>query len=370
MAVRDITSSGGSITGTQFNSFTGITSFRTISPTFVNRLKDVTGLRHIVNNLSIDSKVWARVGTVTGHQNGNIITYNNYPFDNQSIGFAHNSLPAMPSIADSITKVQAWTNPSRTDVSMPNFLFELGDLPKMLKRKGEKQRILDSHNSVAEKNFAWLNLLLDVQGIIHFSSIANGRAVELKSLHNGGLRRKRTVYSEAVSSTQTGITYNSIAGLITGFSTKDTKGKRWASVRWQPDDPGFKSDEDLVRTARLAIHGWDLSAPGIGAEIWEAIPWSWFADYFANVGTFFKATRNSVGGHATMGAVMTSIQTVQTQHVTGKPGAYTVNEGQTLYSTKERVPATAALTFTEPFLKAQQLTTLLGIGANLGNQGH
>ncbi len=61
--------------------------------------------------------------------------FKRWPADAQTGIFGHLAT-SIPSVGEVATAVLARSNPSRADISVPNFLYELKDLPGMLKEIG------------------------------------------------------------------------------------------------------------------------------------------------------------------------------------------------------------------------------------------
>jgi len=310
--------------------------------------------------------------TMTGHSEFFIINdYDNYPmFDDTNDHGVYAHVPEGPSIASAVTDVQAATNPSRPDVSVPNFLYELKDIPELLHLKGREHAKKRPSNTAVEGNFGWDLLFKDVARIIDFSGSVNKRVMELKRLHSkGGMKRRRTVFSGS-GSVDTSTSNWSFEVSISSPVHIESYTKQWVSVRWVPDSPNIPSADDMLHQARLAVHGWDGSSSGLAAVVWEAIPWSWLADYFGNVGAYLNANRNSVGAHATNVCWMQEIHTEWTYGPfnISNPTRFTCTPGYYRQTEKFRVLAEASLTATLPMLSHKQLSTLSSIAFNLNRK--
>lgn len=315
----------------------------------------------------VHAKYNKKPGIVTRNPPGALYTLLDYPFDNQAFLTSHYFSPVVPSDTATITKVQADTNPSRPEVSVPNFLAELRDIPGMLHLKGRKTIEGMPKSSVIEQNFGWNLLIQDLQKMANFTAHTDKRLKELQALHSGsGLKRKRTVFSD----TARGLTgpqyfqsaYNS---LVYGNISWTSSYRKWGSVNWIPSVPFKGTDGELAKQARYLVHGWDFSGAALASILWEALPWSWFADYFANVGDFLNANRNGAGAIAQMGCVMEHRRSWQTHVVTYTDIYSKPTPGVFVYETKSRVLASAGITATLPFLSGGQLVTLASLAQSL-----
>jgi hypothetical protein len=320
------------------------------------------------HTLLIERKRVNKVGTLSGTTSAYIWT--NYPYTNQPEAAAHYAIiGSAPSPTAAATDVIARTNPSRPEVSMPNFIAELRELPGMLYQAGaillgSKKALKRKGNSAVESNFGWDLLIKDLWSIINFADQVDKRVIELTNLHKkGGLKRKRVVWSQ-VQEGSTPTTFHTLDAGITGQVLWRTYGRRWVTVRWKPDIPDLPSAQELLRTARSTVHGWDFSAGGISSAAWNAFPWSWFADYFGNVGSMLAARRNSVGAHVASCCVMTYQQTTGKHVISSVTGGVTVVPNSSEYTTIQRELGAIGLSSTVPFLGTKQLVTLSSIALN------
>ena len=329
---------------------------------------DTIGSKQIAHGLWIEhARYRKKCGRVTRAPPGALYTLLDYPFDNQAFQTSHYFSPAVPSDTATITEVQAKTNPSRPELSVPNFLIELKDIPSMLHLKGRKTIEGMPKSSVIEHNFGWDLLIQDLKNMANFTAQTDKRLKELTALHSGGgLKRKRTVFSD----TARGITgsqyfqsaYNSLVyGNISWTGTY----RKWGSVDWVPNVPMKGTDGELAQQARYLVHGWDFSGAALASTLWESLPWSWFIDYFANVGDFLNANRSGAGAIAQMGCVMEHRSSWQTHIVTYTDIYSKATPGVFVYETKSRVLASAGVTTTLPFLSAKQLVTLSSLAQSL-----
>jgi hypothetical protein len=198
------------------------------------------------------------------------------------------SFSNLPTVSALATKLLAETNPSRPDVDMPLFLYELKELPDLIRREGST--IL---KSVAESNlqlqFGWMPLLGDLRKILGFTKMADDRYKELIALRDGGIRRKRTLESLQTSAELGSAAFHSQKVQLYANRTKVSKVNAWGYVEWYPDSGFPQSNEELRDKA------WRLSQGVEGlswSTAWNAMPWSWMADWWANTGDFLAANRN------------------------------------------------------------------------------
>lgn len=290
--------------------------------------------------------------------------------------------PGTPLVGAALTKALANTNPNRRTVDMPVFVYELADLPKMVKNigenliklaksKGRPPKLSDTVTQVASSNlsvqFGWLPLVSDIGKMLDFQNIVDKRVKELERLYSkGGLRRRFNNFADQE--------------ILQGFATLQTSNftsnanwmiirstKVWTTLRWlpYPDDINRLPflDRDLHEQARRATL--DISSKYRQdvdiAAVWEAIPFSWLADYFANIGDILKSGRNQMPVYPTQACVMTELHSTcdytnvwASNSLTGKPGHHD-------YWSKSRyVNASPTPSFSAclPFLNGGQLSIL------------
>jgi len=331
-------------------------------------LEDTVGNFPAPNPLWIE-KTWHTPSTLTGVW-PYFAQYRwiDYPmFDSvYTFGAEGNHTDPEPSVASAVTSVQAATNPSRPDVSIPNFLYELKDIPEMLHLKGQAHAKRRPSNSAVEGNFGWELLWRDLTRLVDFTASVNKRVTELKRLHaKGGLKRRRTVYDSTATADGSDYFWTLEVSVTAPIHVTSHK-RKWVSVLWKPDSPNIPSADELVRQARLAVHGWDFSSAGLAAIIWEAVPWSWLGDYFGNLGSYLDANRNSVGAVATNSCFMeeSTLEWAYGPWNISNP-FFTCKTGKRKTVTKSRTISSASLTATLPMLSHKQLSTLSSIAFNL-----
>lgn len=328
---------------------------------------DIVGEPDLPHPLEIFRDEYTRVGTITTVDPSAFAQLKDYPFENQGIFPGHNIDPLLPSDTAVITETMAKTNPSRPEVSIPQFIAELRDIPGMLHLKGRKTIEGIPRSSAIEYNFGWSPLIQDLLKMADFTSHVDKRLKELKGLHsNKGLSRGFTSFSTTVKNREPDTTFNSAwSHGLGGHIAYEGTVKKWGSVHWIPEVPFEGTDGDLARQARLLVHGWDISPGAIASTLWELIPWSWFADYFGNVGDYLASQRNGANAIASMGCVMEHHRTVATQVLYPHAPHFVATAGSHLLDQKYRVLVTAGLSATVPFLSIGQLVTMSSLAQSL-----
>lgn len=269
-----------------------------------------------------------------------------------------------PNVA--LTRVAAWSSPGKATVSLPNFIAELRDLPGMIFRKKPKGRKnpTGSSNSVAETNFGWAATFSDIQKMLEFTADFERRLKELNAIYDrpGGLKRQRVV-AESHLSSETYVAANSwICGVGVNRLNLCTS-RQWAALSWVPLFGAMSTKPnaaELANKAKASIHGWRAN-PKL---VWDALPWSWFIDYFANVGDLIEASSNSFEYRPANCCTMNLVRSTIIDTVVVKHPDFVVTPARMTVEWKHRQPASFAFGFTNPLISGRQLVTLAGIAAN------
>lgn len=265
--------------------------------------------------------------------------------------WAHASDPARPPNGILAAKLLAETNPSRPVVDLPIAIYELKDIPSLLKNEGD-DLIRKGASWNLKWQFALKPLISDLSSLLNFSDEVAKRQKELDALFDSGLRRKRTLYrgsSAVVTDTVTNSIYKHVYHCIS-----DIKSVRevWGFVSWFPDNIQMMKG-DRRELAKKAVLGLTIDF----STAWNAIPWSWLIDWCSNAGTLLAANRNLVGASHGPIQIMETIKSTAL-HSTPNAGGQ-VAPGTWELVTKQRnsivnVPITAHL----PILSLRQLSIL------------
>jgi hypothetical protein len=228
-----------------------------------------------------------------------------------------------PTVNDQMfTRTAAASNPSRPSFQLPVFLWELKDIPDMIRQGGEFAAAIRagagpalsllSPKKAASANLAYQfgmkPFIEDLKSIASFQDSVEKRRKEMDTLYNSGkrgMRRKVILDTNSESGTRT----------ITLWSTSFSSGnntvnytrmyKRWGVVRWKANgnSPYPRSDGEL----RRRILG--LTADNIPLAVWKALPWSWLGDYFVNVSNIIAASNRLVATPSQVSVMTKSVTT-------------------------------------------------------------
>lgn len=376
-------------------------------------VSDIVGNPHADNGFDL-TRVKITGGIITGVRvnpnEGIWAQWDNYPYGNQVSGV---SAPAFTS-NESAAALRALnlTNPGRHEVTLPSFLVELRDIPKMLRFAGrllnavgdsfsifmgayniwkrntgvpfsrgltpaqvrkligsrllpEQQGGLSAAQTIAAANlaiqFGWAPLVRDLQKLCDFQGAVTRRRKEINRLCSGsGLKRKITLQNDENTRIYKNVWIDSVAGVLQVDVTAYTHTKRWVVCRYRPAFPVSSppTDQQLMNQ----IYG--LSVHGVLSSAWELLPWSWLIDWFTNMGDIINFSNNEIATTST-----SCVMSMRISKFTN-PGGVAVwpNDGSkswvgctTLFETKGRYPyrpGLDAFSVSLPFLGGNQLSIL------------
>jgi hypothetical protein len=246
------------------------------------------------------------------------------------------------------TQAIASTHPGQPATSLPNFLYELKDVPSMLRNAAEKARTLHriwkarkwsvTHSALAayySKNrigqeylmydFGWRPFFTDLATILDNDEFIRRRQRNVNKIRKGELRTSGSLGSSTVTQRTDGIYFQSLGFVATGYEYATTKFERWFVARWKVDPIPFRAALDGSSRDKL------YSALGLTNEIplnfWNALPWTWFADWFTNVGSIISLMGNRQGVTFSSAVRMTRTETKVSCVVTSKPSWVSANNG-------------------------------------------
>lgn len=235
------------------------------------------------------------------------VKYLGYPVTAQgSDSFYKTHLTSLPARSDGVdaTTALSRTNPNRSSIDSLVSMYELRELPALVKDVGG-QRLEILWKNIPKSKFkfmkraAQINLIVqfgiapiigDVSKLLQFTSLVDQRVKELDKLRTRGLRRTVTISKDSVTQDfPSNTVHSSVVTLGCGIRKVTTRTVR-GHVRWYPQDNLKLSDSDMRSVAARIVAGGVIDA----STLWEALPWTWLIDYFSNVGDVLAASRNIV----------------------------------------------------------------------------
>ncbi|UJQ85540.1 MAG: putative maturation protein [Alehxovirus frumentivicinum] len=282
----------------------------------------------------------------------------------------------LPSVGTVATAALARSNPSKPAISMPNFLYELKDLPGMIRDIGNLKRQLNnvvvkgpqrvnaknSANHFLAYQMGWRPLINDLKKLLTFQADVDKKIRELENLYNnGGLQRKVRSPGWVASGEDIIFSNTPMESVITTDIrcrvTRFTTAERWATVRWYPryrPDHRYSSKE-LARLARRLVFG----VNGISAkQVWDAIPWTWLIGWFSNVDEYLQAHSNTIPLIHSRPCVMTHTKSTYSWTRLDSTSWCTGGNAVGGVETKVRTTSSGTLSAAIPFLNGRQISIL------------
>lgn len=208
----------------------------------------------------------------------------------------------------------AWAH-ARARLTAPDFsalvpIYELREIPEML--KGNLEEIINhiKHPSNAKKLkaigefnlavlFGWVPLLKDIKNFVDAHKNAQQHADQLIRDNGKIVRRRGWLHKEDHDGpVDSWYGYGGMTG-FDGPSTPIPHHKTWSNTKirvwysgafqyWLPPFP------DPVQYRKSLIRQLQFNTRITPSAVWQAMPWSWLADWFVGVGDFLKAVSPGV----------------------------------------------------------------------------
>lgn len=221
-------------------------------------------------------------------------------------------LPSSQVDSSSWNRLYASTGPLTPKVNLPLFIFELKDIPMMLKHAGDllhkiktpSRLSLDKEAAAATLayQFGWAPLIQDLSKLINFSELVHKRQLELRSANSSkGLKRNMTLFEDSASKTEYQL-LTSFFGTAYADVVTTTQHKVWATCRWKLRSGQQFGREPSYKEAFKSALG--FSAGQIPITVWKALPWSWLIDWFADISNVMQATYNMIYYTPTQACIM------------------------------------------------------------------
>jgi len=211
-------------------------------------------------------------------------------------------LPSSQVDSSSWNRLYASTGPLTPKVNLPLFIFELKDIPMMLKHAGDllhkiktpSRLSLDKEAAAATLayQFGWAPLIQDLSKLINFSELVYKRQLELRSANSSkGLKRNMTLFEDTASKTESELLTSFFSTAFADVVTT-TQHKVWATCRWKLRSGQQFGREPSYKEAFKSALGFSVGQ--IPITVWKALPWSWLVDWFADISNIMQATYNMI----------------------------------------------------------------------------
>nr|UJQ85056.1 MAG: hypothetical protein 1 [Leviviridae sp.] len=270
------------------------------------RTEDVTGLGD--NQPFSVARVEKSGGLANGKSKhaGYNLTWNSCPVDYQRLDpWAETHLSLSPTDEGNYaTQLLKRTNPSRASMQALVSGIELREVPPLIRDlwniRNDKlfqkvpRKVFRSLKLGARLNlmiqFGIMPLIGDVNTLLNLQPLVDQRVKEIDRLMTRGLRRTVSLDTMTKRSQTSLQSVHSSPITLKAKLRKFTEQEVRGHVRWHVHENFYLSDKQRRAKALNIIIGNKLDP----LTMWEAMPWSWFIDYFTNLGDFISSTRNSL----------------------------------------------------------------------------
>lgn len=271
------------------------------------------------------------------------------------------SWPDCPSPGAAATIAMACTNPGRSDMDFPAFLYELREVPDLLRVAGSTLLRAAAGVNLAYQ-FGWKPLVADVNRLFDFTTSMKKRKAEFERLGSGdGLRRRVTVYNGTQEDTDESVALETQV-LFAHAERKTVRTRQvWVTIRWRPRVDTFPDVPDklneLIRDSLLGLRKGQITS-----QLWEAVPWSWLVDWFSNFQEFLVAGDQDIAYVSEKPNVMTYTRSVSDYRLKGDHPSWAYPTTSLLSATRidksRDVVDQPSLEFMLPPLTGRQLSIL------------
>lgn len=205
------------------------------------------------------------------------------------------------------TLALANASPYKSSLNLPLFLFELRELPSMIRQLGrvlaKQVRATDVAGGYLAYSFGWAPLVSDLLKLFDLSKDIENRKAYFRRLEKGThVRRSLGTHTvrDTTLNTSTLLSYAFPKTMAQVHGNLTETQKVWFTLNAKLRQPLNMSPSDLHSLSRNQIYGLRFNP----SDLWDAIPWSWLIDYFTNIGDMLEASRALVGMDVTRVNVM------------------------------------------------------------------
>lgn len=247
----------------------------------------------------------------------------------------YNALPIWGSLeTDALNKANPFANPS---VDLAVDVLELRDFPSMLKHLGDifgsfekkQTRLMTQRLSELPINieFGWAPLIRDFVRLYDYLRLVNDRLERINrlgySFSSHGVRLRNQTWTETANYGQFGLNFTrrtiSTAVSWAVYTARLNPGE---GIGFQP--PTWNDAFDAVYNTNV-----DYKA------LWQALPWSWFLDMWANVSDYLEANRHGTAIQVRDLNIMYNVKTTQ-EWTSTPPSGVSVKAGKFTAESKLR----------------------------------
>lgn len=228
--------------------------------------------------------------------------------------------------------IVARCNPSAPHVGVPTFIGELRDVPGSItdplvgfsKLKNIVPTVYNYGKmllrGVAAGYITWRwaikPMIHDVEQMCQFVEAVDRRYKLIRKLMTSKSVRTRCWLGTDTQSLREQVTVESQRATLISYRDTFYQKEEWATVRWRMNEITSRylnehnGYEPIMAYCRNLVRG--TTSQEALATLWELTPWSWFADWFGNIGTTITAANNSAGCYPVSVCFMRRIWTKST----------------------------------------------------------
>lgn len=278
----------------------------------------------------------------------------------------------IPAVSSYLNRLLASTGPITPRVNLPLFVYELKDIPMMLRHAGDllhkirRPSGLDPTKEAAAATlayqFGWAPLIGDLKKLLSFGDAVAKQQRVLRGAHSErGIRRRVSLGTDSYYSGGTDSVWSVYGLFLTPQFNSELGAKTWGVVHWKVRDPNQVGKYPSWNSAMRSALGFNLGM--IPITIWKAIPWSWLVDWFTDISSVLTANYNMVYYRPFRACIMRTAWNIRRyKAVPAGPGPDDVCTEGTVESTfKSRYPVnnpSPSVTLKLPFLDSFKLSIL------------
>nr|UJQ85205.1 MAG: hypothetical protein 1 [Leviviridae sp.] len=282
----------------------------------------------------------------------------------------HLTIPSTPSYGSLATSLLARTNPSRPSSAFLEYASEMHTfVPRIKDRMGNGIRNLfrtikpgafAALSRIARLNllvqFGILPMISDIRLLTELQDRVDKRSLEIDRMRTRGLRRSIDLWKGSAITGPINAFVQSEGTSIHADIEKQTVATIRGHIRWYANASWLKSDQLVKAKLKQAILGYNLDP----VTLYEIMPWSWFLDYFTNLGDMIKATRNMFDASHDAPRIMSHLRTESRsyRHTYSEEGDIIMSPIRVIHESKERILTSASLGARVEALTASQLSIL------------
>lgn len=267
-------------------------------------------------------------------------------------------------------QAMARANPSAPTMSVPTYFAELKDIPGLIKdMRGAYSTLKEFYRFfiftpaairswgndllrlAAKGHISWRwairPMLSDLSAMLRFTESVTRTMQKLEKLATeGSLRTRVNLGNESLSEPEVANVFlQSNLDVWKARRTTTTTRSKWYVCRWlAPASFAYRHFSPWAKELYASSITYGITTHEALATLWEILPWSWFVDWFAGIGTLIAANNNVLNLTHVGSCLMCTTESKTQWHVT-QPGAWSTISGMpnASWTIKERWGASPSL---------------------------